>query len=141
MTGHVRAATSKADIDHVVATGRAFHARSIYAHTPYDPDAVAALAERLMAEGGLFVSPGGAAGAALAPLWFAPGVRGAVFLFWYAQDGLAGALRRAVEAWARAQGCRWVQLSGFLARGAALKRQLAREGWAAKELTFLKELD
>lgn len=132
-----------AQIDHVVAVGRRFHAASIWSATEYAEADVQALVTSLVdGAGAVFASARGICGAILSPLWFNRSVPVAVELFWYAEDGTGGRLREAVEIWAASAGATYVQISGLAdEREGALRRLLARSGHEAKEIAFMKRVE
>jgi hypothetical protein len=130
-------------IGRVVELGRRFHAASIWRDVPFDEADVRAMVERLVAgAGAVWLSPAGIVGVVRSPLWFNVSVHVAVEMFWYAEDGAGRALRDAAEAWAAAEGLAYHQLSGLAdGREAALRRYLARDGYEAKEVAYMKRLN
>jgi hypothetical protein len=129
-------------IGRVVELGRRFHAASIWRDVPFDEADVRAMVEAMLTgAGAVWLSPAGIVGVVRSPLWFNTAVRVAVELFWYAEDGQGGALRDAAEAWARKEGLAYHQMSGLAdAHEPALRRLLARAGYEAKEVAFMKRL-
>lgn len=133
----IRAAT-EADLERVVELGAAFHAMSPYRSIPFDPEAFADFAGRLIRGGVILLSDDGMIGGLLSPLYFNPAVVMGAELFWYA--GKTGkALREGFEAWSRANGAQGVQFSGLAdERQAAIRRVFERAGYTAGEQAFFK---
>lgn len=122
---------------------RRFHAASPWREVAFDEEAVAALLARLAGgEGYLDVRAGGMIGGTLSPLYFSPGEAVAIELFWWSQErGEGRALREGFEAWARAQGARWLQASALCdANEPRVRRLYSEAGYEPAELAFRKRL-
>lgn len=124
---------------------QAFHARSVWGDsTELDIDAALAAVDVLKEnpDGFYECSEGGCIGGMIIGLWFAPEVRVASELFWYADEPGEGArLRAAFESWAKDKGAAYVQMSVMSdEREPRLRRILARRGYNTKEVSLVKEL-
>ena len=135
------------DIPALTALGRRFHAASPVSGLSYDPEKVSGVCEALIGTGGLFVieqdgAVKGMAGAIAAQTWFGSATVGQE-LFWWADGCGAEALelRRALEAWAKEQGCALFSMICLEnPKADVLARLYRREGYRPVEHHFLKEL-
>ncbi len=124
---------------------RRFFAQSVWAGiVDLDEAGVAAALQALHDNPNAYVeiNEDGCIGGVLTPLWFAPSVFAAAELFWYSEKpGEGKALRDRFEAWAKAKGAAYVQMSCMInEHEARLRRTLAGQGYSAKEIGFIKEL-
>lgn len=128
------------DIPRIVEMGREFHALSPWRAVPFDPEAVAAFAARLIEGGVILISDTGMLGGVLSPLYFNPAHAIAVEMFWWAKGG-GGALREAFEAWASERGA-WAGQMGVLGNehAEAMGQMLQRHGYRLVESGYMKEL-
>jgi len=91
-----------ADVPHIVALGRAFHAQPRWpAPLTFRAADFADTCDRLLDAGAIFLSERGLIGLVVNPSIYNHAVAVASELFFWAPDGQGDALRRAAEAWAK----------------------------------------
>lgn len=136
----IRPATLE-DLPEVLRLAAEFHAFSPYRDYPFDADAFAGFAGRLIEGGVIFLSEDGMIGGLLNPLYFNPAVVMAAELFWFARKE-GRQLREAFEGWARERGAVGVQASS-LCDGQAdkIRRNYERAGYAPMETAYLKRFN
>lgn len=126
------------DVPEIVRLGADFHAMSPYRAIPYDPEAFAEFAGRLIEHGVIFLSEDGMIGGLLNPLYFNPSVVMGAELFWFARQG-GRALREAFEEWAKAGGAQGVQFSGLADDNTdRIRKHFERAGYTAAEQAYFK---
>jgi hypothetical protein len=135
----IRQATAD-DLDRVVELGAAFHAYSPHRVFPFDAEAFADFAAKLIAAGGVFLSEDGFCGGLLTPLYFSPETLVAAELFWFAPSE-GQALREAFEAWGVANGASAIQFTALVDdHERAIERIYRRAGYARVETGYLKRI-
>ena len=126
----------KADIPHLVAMGRRFHAASNQ-HCGYDEGAIAALLSGLIDNGFVQVTEGGVIGGVLNPSYCDPSWVMAVELFWWAEDRRGLRLLSDFENWAKESGAQEVRMT-TLANLKSAETILGRRGYAPSEVSHTK---
>jgi len=131
------------DIDFIVKMGGHFHAASPYSGLiRYEPGDVRDFLAGLFNSGGgaVFIDRKAMCGGMIAPLYFNAEARIAVELFWYAK-GPGRAVREAFERWAVQEKAELIQMSCLVDdREKAMRRLFKQQGYAAKELSLIKEI-
>lgn len=131
------------DIDHIISLGRDFLAYSPYRDVELDEAAVRAMLEQIISSGlGVcFFHERGFILGVLTPLFFAPDVKMATELAWWAPDAGGTELREVFEHWAKLSGAAGVQMStlnnGFAAR---LAGNLTDNGYTPVEVAYMKAI-
>lgn len=129
------------EIEPVIEMARKFVAASPYSGVEVSDATLEGLCYQIAEAGCLIVSERGFVAGLLSPLFFAPEIRVATELAWWAEDGNGEALREAFEAWATASGAAAVQFStlnnSFAPRLAAT---LTGAGYTPVEVAYIKAI-
>jgi hypothetical protein len=132
---------SEADEDHVIAMAKAFFAASPYSGVEFDEEAVRVLFQKLLIGGCVIVNERGFIAGALTPLFFAPHLKMATELAWWAPEGGGTELRELFEEWAVDNNASGVQMSALNNSYAGrLTANLAENGYTPIEVSYLKAL-
>lgn len=92
-------------------------------------------------DGVMFISPQGVIAGLLAPLYYKPGYKQAVELFWWAEDGNGLRLLQAFETWARERGADDINMSTlahYTPKG--VPELLRRRGYEARDQVYRRGL-
>jgi hypothetical protein len=118
-----------------------FFAVSPYGSVEFEEEAVRALFRQLLIGGCVIVSERGFIAGALTPLFFAPQLKVATEVAWWAPEGGGTELRELFEAWAEDNDASAVQMSTLNNPYAArLAGNLTDNGYAPVEVSYLKAL-
>ena len=129
------------DEDHVVEMAKAFFAVSPYSGVEFDEESVRVLFRQLLIGGCVIVNERGFIAGALTPLFFAPHLKMATELAWWAPEGGGTELRELFEAWAVDNGAAGVQMSALNNSYAGrLTANLTENGYTPVEVSYLKAL-
>lgn len=129
------------DEDHVVEMGKAFLAASPYRDVPIDETALRGVFRQLISGGCVIVNERGFIAGMLTPLFFAPHIKVATELAWWAPGADGTKLRELFEAWAEDSGASAVQMSALNNEHAErLTGNLTRNGYTPVEVSYLKAL-
>jgi hypothetical protein len=132
---------TEADEDLIISMTRDFFAVSPYGGAEFEEEAVRVLFRKLLIDGCVIVNGRGFIAGALTPLLFAPHLKVASELAWWAPEGGGTELRELFEAWAEDNGASAVQMSTFNNPYAArLAGNLTKNGYAPVEVSYLKVL-
>lgn len=132
---------TEADEDHVIAMAKDFFAASPYSGVEFEEEAVRVLFRKLLIGGCVIVNERGFIAGALTPLFFAPHLKVATEVAWWAPEGGGTELRELFEAWAEDNEASAVQMSTFNNPYAArLAGNLTSNGYAPVEVSYLKAL-
>lgn len=131
------------DLPFILECGRKFHAFSPYSSTEFDEAAVTHLVTKLIEEphGVVFVHDGGFIAGLITELFFAPSIKIAAELAWWAPKSNGSVLKQAFEDWAQHFGCSAVKLSTLNNEYApSLARLLTEDGYTPVEVAYVKVL-
>lgn len=132
---------TEADEDHVILMAKDFFAVSPYGSVEFEEEAVRVLFRQLLIGGCVIVSERGFIAGALTPLFFAPQLKVATEVAWWAPEGGGTELRELFEAWAEDNDASAVQMSTLNNPYAArLAGNLTDNGYAPVEVSYLKAL-
>lgn len=118
-----------------------FFAMSPYRDIPFDESAVRYLFHQLLENGCVIINERGFIAGMLTPLFFAPQVKIATELAWWAPDADGTTLRELFEEWAQQSGASAVQMSALNNDHAArLTGNLSKNGYTPVEVSYLKAI-
>jgi len=120
---------------------RDFFAISHYREMTFDESAIRGLVQHLIENECVIVHERGFIAGTLTPLFFAPHIKIAVELVWWAPNADGTRLRELFEAWAKDKGASGVQMTAqnndYAAR---LTQNLTRNGYTPIEVAYLKAI-
>jgi len=129
------------DEGHVIEMAKAFFSVSPYSGVEFDEESVRVLFRQLLSGGCVIVNERGFIAGALTPLFFAPSLKVATEVAWWAPDGGGTELRELFEAWAKDNGASAVQMSALNNSFAGrLTANLTDNGYTPVEVSYLKAL-
>lgn len=132
---------TEADEDHVISMAKEFFAVSPYGSVEFEEEAVRVLFRQLLIGGCVIVNERGFIAGALTPLFFAPHLKVATELAWWAPEGGGTELRVLFEAWAVDNSAAGVQMSALNNSYAGrLTANLTENGYTPIEVSYLKVL-
>ena len=140
VTQNPRFAT-EADIDAILVMAEAFYSYSPYKAVGFDRQSVRVLLGQIIQSGCVVMTDNGFIAGVLNPLFFAPHVKVATELAWWAPDGGGEDLKQMFEGWAEDNGAHAVQMSTLNNSFAAkLAERLTDNGYSPVEVSYLKAL-
>lgn len=129
------------DEDFVIDMAKSFFAVSPYSGVEFEEEAVRVLFRQLLIGGCVIVNERGFIAGALTPMFFAPHLKVATELAWWAPEAGGTELRELFEAWAEDNGASAVQMSTLNNPYAArLAANLTDNGYTPVEVSYLKAL-
>lgn len=129
------------DEDHVVELAKVFLAASPYRDIAIEDSTLRQVFRQLLDGGCIIVNERGFIAGLLAPLFFAPNVKIATELAWWAPDADGTQLRELFEVWAQENGASAIQMSALNNSYAArLTENLVKNGYTPVEVAYLKAL-